>query len=1290
MTATTPQHNSLTAAAVYIPRDWRELLTADAPLPALPIKATGAVLFADISGFTPLTDALVRTYGKQRGAEELVAHLNRIYDALISEVHRCDGSVIGFSGDAITCWLPADDGQRAIACGLAMQDAMQQFAAIALQGDTYQLAIKVLVGAGDVRRFLVGDPDIQLIDVLAGEPLERVAACDKAVNRGEVMVEPYTAAALADTLRVREWRSITRDMPPAAIVAGQHTPPPLPATAPFPTAVPRDEVIASWLLPAVAHRLQSGHGSFLADMRPVTALFLRFSGIDYHEDAAAQQLDAYIRHVQHVLARYEAALIQVTVGDKGSYLYAAFGAPVAHDDDGLRSVDAAHALINDTAHFPAITEVQIGLSRGQMCAGAYGSTTRRLTYGVLGDETNVAARLMSLAQPGQVLTTARISEATCHRYRYDDLGDVQVKGKSKPIAIARLRHARTLPDTTPPSLRAVLPMVGRDLEYAIAAAHTAALTGGRGGVLLIEGEAGMGKSRLLADVRSALVQQGLVVLSGAGQSIEQQTQYRAWRDILAGLAGIDERDDLSRRRQRVLHLIRTDAPDEQPRAPLLNDILDLAIPPTRLSNTLDPALRQQNLTLLLAKLLGSRAHCSPVALVIEDAHWLDDLSWAVLVNGVLPLIRKGTPLLLLLVMRPVSPGSTAAQSVAQIRQNSATTIQVLGELTASDVVQLAAQRLGIAATELPEAVQAVVRERAAGNPFVAEELILYLRDQGVLALNVNSDGVPTCAVVGDLAATVGDLPETVQGLILSRLDRLDPALQLPLKVGAVIGQQFGYGILRDTVQRYENDLRDDRLRHSLDQLTNLQLTVRQQDGSTDTAAPALIELNYAFKHIITQEVTYQTLLHAQRRELHRSVAQWYEKTFHTANDGEPSPLAPYYPLLVHHYHHAEDTAQECYYARLAGLQAAASYANESARGYLTRALELTPAEDAAARFDLLAAREQVYALQGARSAQFADLQALAALAEATANSQWQATVAQRRANYHDSIGDYPAAISDARAAIAVATSDGNSQALAQGYQQWGVALWRQGRYALAASQLRKALEVATTTNLPALQVQLHRLLGNVKLAESSKRSRPRRTDLTRALFGDDEAADEAAAPAATDHAAVAPKTPLEEARAAYSIARDLARELDDPIAESAAQNNLGVLYHDTQDYTAARACYRSAFQLAQDLGDQPGQARTLMNMAALDAATGNSNAAIETYQQALNLHRLTNSRIGEALALAELATLYAARGDTAARDTATAKVRDLVPEIARHTFITVTDNADGTVRLILSWDYRLR
>jgi CheY-like chemotaxis protein len=156
----------------YLPMDRRQALSRGE---SLPNRAQGAALFADISGFTPLTEALVRELGPQRGVEELPRHLNRVYGAVIAEIHRYGGSVLGFSGDAVTCWFddrPATPaaGLRAIACGLAVQRAMAQFEAVTTPaGTAFQLSIKVAAVTGSVRRFLVGDPAIQTIEVIAGQ-----------------------------------------------------------------------------------------------------------------------------------------------------------------------------------------------------------------------------------------------------------------------------------------------------------------------------------------------------------------------------------------------------------------------------------------------------------------------------------------------------------------------------------------------------------------------------------------------------------------------------------------------------------------------------------------------------------------------------------------------------------------------------------------------------------------------------------------------------------------------------------------------------------------------------------------------------------------------------------------------------------------------------------------------------------------------------------------------------------------------------------------------------------------
>src|SRR5690606_8017747 len=188
----------------FIPEDRPLALATGA---GLPDRANGSVLFADISGFTPLTAALAQELGVQRGAEEVLNQINPVYEAIIAELHRYGGSVMGFAGDSITCWLNEDRGARAVACGLAMQEAVRPFATVkSPAGTPISWAIKVAVAAGPARRFVVGAPDIQLIDVLAGRTLDHVASAEKMAEKGEVVVGEEVALTLGDSAQITEWR----------------------------------------------------------------------------------------------------------------------------------------------------------------------------------------------------------------------------------------------------------------------------------------------------------------------------------------------------------------------------------------------------------------------------------------------------------------------------------------------------------------------------------------------------------------------------------------------------------------------------------------------------------------------------------------------------------------------------------------------------------------------------------------------------------------------------------------------------------------------------------------------------------------------------------------------------------------------------------------------------------------------------------------------------------------------------------------------------------------------------
>ncbi|MBI5651241.1 MAG: AAA family ATPase [Chloroflexi bacterium] len=842
--------------AFYIPMDRRRALAHGETLPD---HTFGAALFADIAGFTPLAETLAQSLGAQRGAEELTRQLNLVYDALITQVHNYRGSVIGFAGDAITCWFDVKDeggtlrvkdekiapdssfilhpsAFRATTCASAMQDAMRAFP---------QLAIKIGIATGPARRLVGGDPQIQLLDTLAGETIRAMARAAESAERGAIVHD------LPGSLARKPGRSVAPipwdDLPDDAL---------------------RAEQIRPWILPALGERLAAGQEQFTTELRAATALFVQFPELDYdHDENAPAKLDAYIRDAQHIIQRYDASLIQLTLGDKGSFFYAVFGAPIAHDDDPVRAVQAALELISNF-QFP--TSIHIGIAQGTMRVGAYGGATQR-AYGAIGDATNLAARLMQAAPAGEIRCDDNVYRAASKRIAFETLPPVRVKGKAGLVRV--YRPVRGQIGRGAGEHGSTGEIIGRRAEIAIIEKILDETQAGATRVLIVEGEAGIGKSRLVDKLKHLTRTRGLTWLIGNGQSIEQHTPYRAWRDVFNAYFDLDGQDTrflgetwyLNERRARVESLVAQIAPEHAPRLPVFNDVLGLGIPENDLTQSLDANLRQQNVSLILTALLRAWTLEHPLVLVLEDAHWLDELSWQLAIQIARALANA--PLLCVLVNRPLDENSAGQKVFAELRALEHTQTLALTALAPEEIVALIAHRLNVAPDALPAPLIELVQARANGNPFFAEELVFNLRDTGIVQIPGFPEGKkPGISVVGDLETASRTLPNTLHGLILARLDRLPPQRQFVIKVAAVIGRAFAFAPLHHVVNRYVTML-DESLKQHLAALTHADFTF------LETLEP---ELTYLFKHIITQEAAYQTLLFSQRRELHRLVAEWYE------------------------------------------------------------------------------------------------------------------------------------------------------------------------------------------------------------------------------------------------------------------------------------------------------------------------------------------------------------------------------------------------------------------------------
>jgi class 3 adenylate cyclase/tetratricopeptide (TPR) repeat protein len=900
---------------VYIPRDRRRALAAGG---SLPDRAAGAALFADLSDFTPLTADLTREYGPHRGAEELTRFLNRVFTALVAEVHAHGGSVVSFSGDAITCWFadePPGAAQRAAACAWAIQEAAAGLGAGAgPDRPARPVSVKVSIAAGPVRRFVVGRPSVQLIDLLAGATVDRLAAVEQIARPGEVLASAEALAQLPAPAAVREWRD-GPDGVRAAVLAAP--PPPVALDRAGSAPVPGEQARA-WVLPAVYGRLQQGLGPFLAEFRPAVALFLRFGGIDYDaDDEAGARLCAYIAWVQDVLAHYDGALLQVTTGDKGSYLYAAFGAPIAHEDDVRRALAAALELMAPPAELAFVGPARAGISRGLMWAGEYGGADRR-TYGVMGNDVNVAARLMSTAQPGQILTTRRLEERAAPFFELRALPPVAIKGFAAPLAVFEVLGRRAAPAAPQQELPA---MVGRDGERRALLARLDGLLGGDGGVVLIEGEAGIGKSRLLDELGAAARRRGIRCLSGAGSGVEQSTLYHAWRPVVEELLGpLPESPE--ERAAAVAAALRAalagaDLPaDAGELAPLLGAVLPLELPDSVASAALSGQVRAEVTRDLLAGLLR-RAAESPAILLIEDAHWLDSASWSLLQRVV-----AGVPALLAVVAtRPLD--EPASPEYAALCAAPGGLVLRLGPLAADDLLHLARRHLNV--RELPEPAAALIVDRAGGNPFFCEEIAFALRDTGVL--RIEGEHCDLAPGAGDQAALA--FPDTLHGVIASRIDRLMPSQQVTIKVASAIGRQFSYSALADLYP-----IPGDRphLDFDLDVLARRELT---------PLAALEPERSYIFKHVITQEVAYNMMLFAQRQQLHERIGEWYERTIGDELDANAA-------VLAHHWTQAAAAPadspralrQAIRYSRRAGDHAARNNAHVEASRQFARVIEL--------------------------------------------------------------------------------------------------------------------------------------------------------------------------------------------------------------------------------------------------------------------------------------------------------------------------------------------------------------
>ena len=1165
---------------VYLPPDRRLALAAGQELPE---HTSGAALFADISGFTPLTEALVRALGAKRGAEELPHQLNRVYDALIAETDRYGGSVISFAGDAITCWFAdpeAGDGRpetpftsqaaalRATACALAIQRVMGQFAAITIPGlGQLSLAIKVAVTVGPAHRFIVGDAQIQLFDTLAGATIARLAVAEHLAERGDVMLDAACVAALGEAAVLRGWRDDEATGLRFALL-DRLTVEVEPTPWPHLNATLSNEAARPWLLPLVYERLQSGMGEFLTELRSAVALFLRFGGIDYdQDDQAGAKLNRYLVWAEQVLQRYGGFLLQLTLGDKGSYFYAAFGAPIAYEDPSARAALAALELVAVPPELAYINAVQIGISQGPMRTGAYGGATRR-TYGVLGDDVNLAARLMQAAPSGQIYVAPTARKSTGDRFLWWKLAPLHVKGKGAPIAVQRLLEVQDRQSIRLQAPRYALPLIGRAEELATITRLLARAVAGFGHIVGLTAEAGLGKSRLIAEVIRVAQTRKVVVFGGECLAYGTHTSYLVWQTIWRAFFGLTPGLSVEAQVASIARELSRLDPTLLPRLPLLGAVLNLPIPDNELTSGFDAKLRKASLEALLVTCLLARAEETPLLLVLEDGHWLDPLS-----HDLLEAIGRAIPNAAVLLLVAYRPPQLERGLALRLNRMTHFTEVGLGSLAQPEIEQLLRSKLanlyGPAVMALPSLVEQV-STRAQGNPFYVEELLNYLHDCGL-------DPQDQAAI------EQADLPVSLFNLILSRIDQLSENQKTLLKVASVIGRLFRATMLWGVYRSFGDA---DRLREELERLSQAELT------TLDTPDP---ELMYLFKHVVTQEVAYESLPYATRAILHDQIGQYIEQA-------QAATLEQCVDLLAYHFDHSENLPKKRSYLLKAGEQAQADYANLAALSYFQRALPLLADAERAA---VLLKLGQVLELTGQWPEAERQYQQALALAEQlgdqSAQAQGQIALGELRRRQ----GNYAEAAQRYATAQTIAEQLGDQAGVAKALICAGTLATQQGDFAGARAHYARSLTIRRALDD---QRNIANVLNNLCIV---------------AHYEGDYA----------------------QARALQEQSLAIRRSFGPKAALAFSLNNLGAILVDQGELAQARTYLEEAISLQRELGDPAAVAVTLHSIANLERTCGEYATALRYYVESITSYVRIGDRWTAIQAVEDLAWLATLQGD---------------------------------------------
>jgi class 3 adenylate cyclase/tetratricopeptide (TPR) repeat protein len=849
------------------------------------IAHRGAVLFLDLAGFSKQTAQLASS--GPGGVEELSRILNNTFSPLVDIIENQGGDIIAFVGDGIIALWDSDvlarDTQLAVLCGLELQKYIRS----GRKNDHTLFRMRVAIDSGEIFYCRIRGMEGRWRYFVVGAPVAAVGAAYRRAELGDVVLCPGAREAVGSLVQ----HEMIDDRYSRAVAAA----PQAVGTARESVPLPLDELRR--LLPAVVlERAAAFAGLWLSEFRDLSVVQICLKQIEFGQGLLPTLQESY-SEIEKTTKRLEGIVLHVQMDDKGVNFIVLFGLPpLAHEDDPFRAVQAAlsiHKSLEARDH-----KASIGVSSGLSFCGVYGGRRRR-EYSAFGLAVNLSSRLMEMAGDG-VLSDAATAAAVEQGVSFSVSATLNLKGWPQPVTAFRPEAV-----SRPFQLNVLRRAIGRDRERKILRAALDRLGRGEGGVICVQGEAGIGKSTVLSDLMQAARAVDFRVLHAVATAIDRATPYFVWRDILVQLFA-------SEREIEPFHLRARLSKDLAGHAqlanwlPLLEDIMPLGFGSNNITMSMSGASRAAGLEELVVFLLKTASLGQPTLFVIDDAHWMDGAS-----ASLARAVAHGLPQVLVVIAQRRREKLSEFDGAAAVDPD----VEIMLEgLPKEAVVEIICQRLGV--SSVPVAVAEFVTARAAGNPFYCEEMTFALRDTGVLHVERGE-----CCAPGDLSADQTVLPSSIRSVVVTRFDALPSEDQLALKVASALDGSFSPELVQAV---YPIDTSIENIRALLDKLVARDMLNLSGDSS---------QRRYEFRHRIFQNAVYGLLSFSQRHALHQEIASIIEN--------RRGALDPVWAQLARHWELADRPDLSIGYLERAAAQALRSYSNVDAVRYLRKAADLS-------------------------------------------------------------------------------------------------------------------------------------------------------------------------------------------------------------------------------------------------------------------------------------------------------------------------------------------------------------